>query len=191
MSTVSENSKQDLAEELIIRKMEFDKGSTFLSYTYYLFLIVFITLILISFSLYTYDPGNGFIFVYYGFWFFIADIGIQNYDNVFRIVMILLNVSIGLGIILYNLIFTIPIVLVYYPVMIFALYTLIFDKRANTLFRYKFNKKLSKLNLLILVHYIYLMIDGLLNISFLNNNENENPEIVLVYYIFYFSFSLI
>ena len=163
ITTITKKSGQMLNQESTISDFEFKKNDSRIQETYYLNLLVAIAFLLISFYYYSINPEMGFTFLFGFFCYGAIILGVKTDDTISRILLILIDLAIG--VIGLYIVGGSPVVLIFYAILLFTLYSMIFDSKTNTLFHNKFNSKLWKLDLVILMQYIFLMGTGFLDIK--------------------------
>lgn len=171
----------DYAEDLILKKIELDKGSSYLSATFYFFMFLILILFSASFFFFTYRPDLGFEAFIAGILLGVPAFGIKSYDNLSRVLLVVFSVGLGIALITLDVISASPLVYLYYLGLALTIYTLVVDKRTHSLFMFNFNKDLLKLHIILVAMYLYLALDAVLN---LDRYINQSPELLMVYYGF-------
>lgn len=153
------------------------KGSKVYLYTNYLNYIVVFLIGCLALFFSTYLPETGFAYLFVFFCYLLSMIGVHYYDNISRILLILLNLVIGAYIL--TLLGTFNFLIIYFIVPILTIYTMIFDKRTYHLFKSSFKGNLWKLNFVLLLQYVYLMYFGFSNIPAVFNGDST------LFFLFY------
>ncbi len=147
--------------------------------TYYLnYIIVFIIGSLSLFFI-TYKPQTGFTYLFIFCCYGIVLVGVHYYDNISRIMLILITLAIGVYI--FTLLGKFFFLIIYFVVPILTIYSMIFDKKANNLFKNSFKRNLWKLDLILLLQYIYLIYFGISNIPAM---FKDGSTFILLFYAF-------
>ena len=169
-----------LNQETQISELDYEKGSVLLTTTYYLNLLIAMVFLFLSFFYFMINTQMGFTFFYGFFCYAAVDMGAFSHNSVSRILLILVDIAIGyIG---SFIVMGSPIVIVFYLIFLLTLYTLIFDKTTSSLFKYKFNSNVWRLDAIILFEYIYLILSGFIDIP---KFKDVNISEFLVYYTVY------
>ena len=182
MSITTNESNEDKSEKLFFAKKDSQKNPLLLTATFYSFFIIIVIAVFLSFFYYTFIPKYGFFYFLLVFWLSVVSFGITKYDNISRLILILMSLAIGIAFIGLSFIPKMPYLIIYYPILILTLYTLIFDKKTNELFKNSFNKNLTDLYIILFLDYSYLIIDGFLTLPAYVSSEGA---LTLVHYGFF------
>ncbi len=174
---LNEQSKSEISDENDNEFKKVRKVSKFFSYTINLnFLIVWIAGALFLFYL-TFQPKTGFVYFLIFFVYLSTMLGVRHFDNISRILLLLINLAIGA--VLFKVIQNYFLFMIYFVITVLTFYTLIFDNKTRKTFDSSFKKNQWKLDVLILLNYIYLIYIAFLNLQILNTESQ-----FLIFYIF-------